>query len=462
MTSTLTRQTGLTPRVAAYATGLRSEAISPEVVDRTKQLFLDFLGVALGGVAFGHASAEFRTAVRQLMDGATGRCTVVGDPAGYPAHFAALLNAAYAHSMDFDDTHRDAVTHPGTPLFAGLLAVGEPRGCSGRDFLTAAVAGYEINGQLGRAHAQRVHRRGFHPTATTGIFAVTAAAGRLMGLDQGVIEHALGLDLSFAAGTAQFSEGGGSNKPVQVGMAAHNALYSLALAAAGVSGATRPLEGRYGYFNAYAEPGSAVEGIDLDPTRAGEVLTVAVKPYPACRYNHASIDGVSALVQREALTPDDILAIDLAMPPDGYKIVGTPPEAKRRPATIVDAQFSVYFAAAVAAAGPAYTWDSYRRLTDPTIEALMDRTSARAADLTGMATDVTVTSRHGAWTMNVPFPKGEPEVPIAWPEVEAKFLSLSSGLLGATRAREVIAAVRRLETMDNIGELTRLLRPETT
>ena len=99
MTTTLTR-TSLTPRVAAYATGLRHEAISPEVLDRTKQLFLDFLGVALGGVAFGHASAEFRAAVRSLMDGATGRCTVVGERDGYPAHFAALLNAAYAHSMD--------------------------------------------------------------------------------------------------------------------------------------------------------------------------------------------------------------------------------------------------------------------------------------------------------------------------------------------------------------------------
>ncbi|MEK7216934.1 MAG: MmgE/PrpD family protein [Chloroflexota bacterium] len=459
MTTTLTR-TSLTPRVAAYATGLRHEAISPEVLDRSKQLFLDFLGVALGGVAFGHASAEFRAAVRSLMDGATGRCTVVGERDGYPAHFAALLNAAYAHSMDFDDTHRDAVTHPGTPLFAGLLAAGEPRGVSGRDFLTAAVVGYEINGQLGRAHAQRVHRRGFHPTATTGIFAVTAAAGRLMGLDQGVIEHALGLDLSFAAGTAQFSESGGSNKPVQVGMAAHNALYCLALAAAGVAGTGRPLEGTNGYFNAYAEPGSTVESIDLDPSQAGEVLTVAVKPYPACRYTHASIDGVSALVQREALTPDDILSIELALPPDGFNIVGSQPEAKRRPATIVDAQFSVYFAAAVAAAGPAYTWDSYRRLTDPTIEALMDKTTVRPGDLTGMATDVKITSRRGAWTMAVPFPKGEPEVPISWPEVEAKFRSLATGLIGAARADEVLAAVQRLETVGDIGEVTRLLRAE--
>lgn len=457
MTSTLTR-TGLTRRVATYATGLRTEAVSSEVLDRTKLLFLDFLGVAMGGVAFGPAAAEFRSAVQTLMDGAKGRSTVVGERDGYPAHFAALLNAAYAHSMDFDDTHRDAVTHPGTPLFAGLLAAGEPRRVSGRDFLTAAVVGYEINGQLGRAHAARVHQRGFHPTATTGIFAVTAAVGRLMGLSTEVIESALGLDLSLASGTTQFNETGGANKPLQVGMAAHNALYSLTMAAAGVPGTGKPLEGTYGYFNAYAEPGSAADAIDLDPARAGEVLMVAVKPYPACRYSHASIDGVSALVQREALKPDEILAIDLALPANGYQLVGSQPEMKRRPATIVDAQFSVYFAAAVAASGSDYTWDSYQRRSDPTIEALMDRTTARAAGLPGMGAEVTVTSRRGAWTLAVPFPKGEPEAPISWPEVETKFRSLATGFLGAARAEEVIAAVQVLETVGDIGEVTRVLR----
>ena len=156
---------------------MAAKALSPEVLDRTKQLFLDFLGVALGGMALGPGMAELRLAAQRLAGSGGGPCTVVGNAATYPAPYAALLNAAHAHSMDFDDTHRDTVSHPGTPLFAGLLAVGEPEGVSGLDFLTAAALGYELNGKLGKAHGDRVHQRGFHPTATTGLFVVTAAAG---------------------------------------------------------------------------------------------------------------------------------------------------------------------------------------------------------------------------------------------------------------------------------------------
>src|SRR5207302_385121 len=124
----------------------------------------------------------------------------------------------------FDDTHAAAIMHIGTPLFPALLAAGED--ANGPDFLTAAVAGYEIAGKLGSAHLDRVHLRGFHPTATTGIFGATAAGGRLMSTPPDVLESALGLASSMAAGTQQFSDGGGANKPFQVGMAAHNAIVS--------------------------------------------------------------------------------------------------------------------------------------------------------------------------------------------------------------------------------------------
>jgi 2-methylcitrate dehydratase PrpD len=433
--------------------------VTPEVLDRTKLLLLDYLGVACGGLAFGESSPAFTKAVARLAGGARGPATVVGAAEGFPVQYAALLNGAYAHSMDFDDTHRDAVTHPGTPLFAALLAAGEAKGAGGRALIEAAVVGYEVNGRLGRAHGDRVHQHGFHPTATTGIFAVTAALGRLAGVGPAVVQQALGLDLSLAAGTAQFNESGGANKPLQVGMAAHHALCTLEMARVGVPGTGLPLEGSFGYFNTFAGPGVDPAGIELDPASASEVLTVAVKPYPACRYSHSTIDGMQELMQREALTSGEIESIEIALSPAGYLLVGSHPEIKRRPASIVDAQFSAYFAAAATAAGGGYSWDSYRGLQDPQVLELMDRTRVRAApEVPGMAAEIALTSRRGSWTLRVPLPKGEPELPVSWAEVEAKFRSLATGLLGPERADQVVAMVHRMEELPDVRQLMGPLR----
>ena len=171
-------------------------------------------------------------------------------------------------------------------------------------------------------------------------------------------------------------------------MAAHNALYCLTMAQAGVPGTREPLEGTYGYYAAYAEPGSDLSKIAFDPAGPSEVLNVAVKPYPSCRCSHAAIDGVSALVQQERLQPEEIESIAVMISPASYQLVGGEPEQKRRPATVVDAQFSGYFAAAVAACEPSYTWDSYGRLDDPRLQRIMDRTEVhRMETLAGLASE---------------------------------------------------------------------------
>jgi 2-methylcitrate dehydratase PrpD len=448
----------LTRRVAAYGSQLKYDTLSPEALERAKQLLLDFLGVALGGASLWSDRDAMLRGVSSLAGGAPGDATVVGQRVGFVRQHAAWLNGAFAHSMDFDDTHREAIMHVGAPVFPALLAAGED--ASGADFLTAAVAGYEIAGKLGVAHQDRVHLRGFHPTATTGVFASTAAARSLMGLDAAVIEDALGLALSMAGGTQQFGEGGGANKPVQVGLAAHNALVALLLAQAGVPGSAQALEGRFGYYATFAEPGNDLDSVTFDLKAPGEVLRVGMKPYPCCRYSHGTIDGVTGLVRREGLGPNDIVAIDVTLPPAGFGLVGAAPESKRRPAELVDAQFSVYFAAAIAASGEAYSWDSYRRVTSPDVQRAMDKVTVRASDdLVEMQTRLTVHSKGAAWTLDVLLPKGEPETPLSWDEIETKFRSLASRVLGDGAQDAIVEAVRRLETLTSVRELTRLLRP---
>ena len=341
--------TGVTTALVDYAQSLKYEDIPPEVLERTKQMLLDFLGVAYGGLAVGESSAPIIDGVLDLAAGAQGRSAVVGRTEKLPAHYAALLNATFAHSMDFDDTHREAVIHIGTPLFATLLALADERDVSGQDFLTAAVAGYDVTGKVGKAHGGAVHARGFHPTATTGIFGCAAAGGRLLGYSGGQIANALGLNVSQSAGSTQFLENGAWNKRFHTGLTAHNAILSLVMARHGYLGATSPIEGGHGYFALYANGADGAER-SLDGLGSDfEVMNTAVKPYPCCRYSHATIDAVSDIVRAESLASSDIEGIDIAMGETGFGLVADPADAKRVPSNVVEGQFSVYFAAAATA-----------------------------------------------------------------------------------------------------------------
>lgn len=451
----------VTTKLAEYAMNLRFEDIPLPVIQRTKQLFLDFLGVALGGYQVADSTKPTIDAVRELANGSPGTSTIIGEEDLFPAHYAALANGTLAHSMDFDDTHRAAIMHPGAPLFATLLALAEERRSSGRELLVAAVAGYDIGNKLGKAHGPKVHHKGFHPTATTGIFACTSAGGRLLGLSYSQMLSALGLNNSQIAGTQQFLEDGSWNKRVHTGLAAHNSILSLVMARNGVIGAREPIEGRFGYFALYtsepSDPSSSLEGLGSE----FEVMNTAIKPYPCCRYSHATIDAVIDLVTENNLTSNDITSIEIEMGKTGYNLVAHPVESKRQPSSVVDGQFSIYFAAATAATHGCYSWDSYRFLRAPELQNLMHRTTVNeVGNFLSMESRVTLTTSDGRQlAREVLLPKGEPENPLTWNQIQAKFTEWAEGVLGQDNTRAIIEQVNRLETLDDLSALTKLVRP---
>ena len=449
--------TGITNALVDYAQNLKYEDVPPEVLERTKHMLLDFLGVAYGGLRTGESSGPVIDGVLDLASGAAGESAVLGRPERLPAHYAALLNATFAHSMDFDDTHRDAVIHIGTPLFATLLALADEHDVSGRDFLTAAVIGYDVTGKVGKAHGGSMHARGFHPTATTGIFGCSAAGARLLGYSARQTANAMGLNVSQSAGSTQFLENGSWNKRFHTGLAAHNAVMSLVMARHDYLGATSPIEGSRGYFALYAGEGAdasrALDGLGSD----FEVMNTAVKPYPCCRYSHATIDAVADIVRAESLASPDIDGIDIVMGTTGYSMVADPPEVKRVPSNVVEGQFSVFFAAAATAGKGAYAWDAYDRLSDAEVRRLMQRTSVTLDQRFGAGMESMISLRTADGRVierNVPYPKGEPENPMTWEEMQAKFTEWSRPVIGSERAAQVIESVASLESLTSMSELT--------
>src|SRR6476660_4399695 len=155
-----------TATLASYVANLKFEDIPREVLERAKVLTLDFLGSAIRARRDAESTPSLLKMLEALALDGKGESTVFGDAKTWTPAVAALLNGALGHSLDFDDTHADSSLHPSAPVVPAAFAVGETVGVSGRDVLTAIVAGYEVCCRLGNALDPTSHyARGFHPTA---------------------------------------------------------------------------------------------------------------------------------------------------------------------------------------------------------------------------------------------------------------------------------------------------------
>jgi 2-methylcitrate dehydratase PrpD len=449
-----------TDTLAEFAARMNYSALPAEVAERAKLLMLDTVGIIVRARHDAESTPPMLRAVER-MGLAGGDCTVFGDARGYAAPAAALINGALAHSLDFDDTHAAGSIHSSAPIFPAAFAAAEMTGASGRDLIAAVVAGYEVQIRLSLALGPAAHyARGFHPTATCGVFGAAAAAGRIFGLTHQQMVSAFGVALSQAAGSMQFLANGAWTKRSHVGQATQNGLMAAMLAAEGYLGPTGAFEGKAGFLNAYAPA--------ADPSRAvaalgehWETMRLAVKPYPCCRYAHAAMDAVAALRADHGITLEEVERITIGMPRVGMNIIGEPIEAKRAPANIVDGQFSMPFCAAVALREGRLDWDDYpRHLADADTLALCRRVDCVAdADVeaalpANMAGKATITTRRGRFERLVEVPRGEPGNFLTPDEFRAKFRALAAPYLG----EETEALADRLLALDTLDDIRALGR----
>ena len=161
-------------QLAAFAAQLRFEDIPAQVVRRTEDLLVDWFGSAVAG----HGSRPVETLTRVVMKMApsSGTSEVMVNRAQTSAYVAAMANAAASHVAEQDDVHNGSVFHPATVVFSPVLAMAQAMGASGRQLLTAAVAGYEVGIRVGE-FLGRSHYKVFHTTGTAGTLAAAAAVG---------------------------------------------------------------------------------------------------------------------------------------------------------------------------------------------------------------------------------------------------------------------------------------------
>ena len=457
--------TAVTRQLANFAADLLYDDVPPKVIERAKLLIYDITGVMVRARHDASSTPAMIRAVERLGL-ARGNCSVIGDQRAYAPTAAALVNGTLAHSLDFDDTHAAGSLHSSAPIVPAALAAAEMVGASGRDLIAACVVGYEVQIRLALALNPSEHYdRGFHPTATCGVFGAAAAAGRLFGLDSNGLQSAFGIALSQAAGSMQFLADGAWTKRSHVGQAASNGLICATLASEGFKGPDEAFEGNWGFLNAYAPNSDHAKATE----RLGahwETLGLAVKPYPSCRYSHAAMDGLIALSKEHSIMPGDIEAVEIGLPKTGQKIIGEPSNSKLNPASVVDGQFSMPFCAAVVLREGTMAWDHYEKhLNDPMTRDLCKKVTTfedpqvESKYPVNMSGSVRIKTAQESFSTFVEVPKGEPDNFMSREEFRTKFDDLCAPYLSKVKRERLANALFALEDANAVTSVFALTQP---
>ena len=438
----------VTNRLAQFAAGSRWDAIPPEVRREGVRALLNFTGCALGGAR--DAAMDIAVKVLAPFFGPP-QGLVIGRDERPDALNAAFLNAVSANVLEYDDTHLATVMHPAAPVAAGLFALAALRPVSGRDLLHALIIGIETSCRVGLGVMPTHYRRGWHITATCGIFGTAAACARLIGLDALHTGWALG---HAATQSASLVESLGSMaKSLGVGNAAKNGLAAALFAEGGFDGPAHPLEGRYG-FTAVTSDSADLNRMTDGIGERWEILHNAYKPYPCGVVLFPVIDACLELRARHAPAPISIQSIVVRGHPLMRERTDRPNVETGRDAK-VSLQHSVAAAFIFGAAGLAQYEDDC--VADAAVRALRARV-AFEEDPAAPVESATVTL-HLADGMthieHVRHGRGTPGRPMSDTELDAKVRELAAYGAPFVDAAAVIAAVRGFA---DDGDPSRLLR----
>ena len=442
--------------LAAFAAGMRHDDIPAPVLRRTEDLFLDWLGSVLAGK--GARPVETIAAFARSMGPVDGPSEVLISRTRSSPLFAAMVNAAASHFAEQDDVHNGSVFHPAAVVFPSVLAVAQAIGASGRDLLTASVAGYEVGIRVGE-FLGRSHYKIFHTTATAGTLAAAAAVGRLLGLDAAQMLHAFGSAGTQAAGLWEFLRDAADSKQLHTAKAAADGLMAAYLARDGFTGAQRILEGAQGM--------AAGMSRDADPSKLTDRLSqrwalaeTSFKFHASCRHTHPAADALQQVMRTHGLAADDIERVTAHVHQGAIDVLGPVVD----PQTVHQSKFSMgtvlgliaVFDRAALAEFDAHYRDprvvAVRRKVHMQLDAEVD--SAYPQRWIGKVDVLTADGRtlHG----RVDEPKGDPGNTLSRDEIEAKAMQLAAYGGGAS-APEMQALIARVWQLAEWPRVERLL-----
>ena len=441
-----------------------AHSVTSQDLDAVRTLLLDHVGVTAGG-----SRTETAEVVRRLVAtrAEPGGLPVIGTRTWAEPPEAALANAVAGHCLEFDDTHSAGSLHPGVVVFPTALAASVLAGADAGRFVDGVLTGYEVMCRLGRAVDAAAHYRAhFHPTATTGYVAAAATAARVLGLDVDHATEAVGTACTMAAGSLEFLSDGAWTKRLHPGLAVQGGLFAARLAAEGFHGPRDGLGGRHGFFAALTDsphPDLLLDGLGTAPL---EIRNTSIKAHGCCRYNQGPIDAVLEIRRKESLRAEDVSSIKVGVVSPALTLVWDPPEAKRHPASVVDAQFSLPYSLAIALREGRADPSEYEpvRHGDGELQRLIDSVDCVAdPELERHYPEqwrcwVEVRTMDGrTLTAKVDEPKGEPGNPFSSREVYEKAARLTENVYSRVRLDAISSAIAALPAEPSLATLLPLL-----
>jgi 2-methylcitrate dehydratase PrpD len=299
----------LADRLADYYTRQTYAALPNDVAAKGAEHIAYMLMLALKG----HRNAEEAGQATTLAKGLSpdgGPATVVGTAIRAQPIDAAFANATLMRALEIDDVMFPVGVHTGLVTTPPALAIAQQGHQSGKDLVTAVVAGYSIIGKLGNDTASWATAQPRRPTIPFGPFGGAVACGLLLGLDATRLAHAIRYAAQFAMGLAE-----GNDWQHYYSVVARNGMFAALVAEAGGRVSSTVLEGKYGFFETFfGTVPASVENIELNGTAPAEILGTTTKRYPGTGLNIVGVELMRALVRSEGIRADDVERIDLALP----------------------------------------------------------------------------------------------------------------------------------------------------
>ena len=435
---------GATASLARWIAEPGDDVPTARAVTAAKHALLDWVGVTLAGAReplTGHLTKD------ALDNGESGTCVLVGQRYKVSPAFAALINGAASHALDYDDVNMRMRGHPSVTILPALFAIAQNRVISGARFLDAFIAGTEAACIVGEMMGSEHYERGFHTTATVGTIAAASAVARMLELSESQSANAIGLAATQAAGLqASF---GTMAKPLHAGKAAMNGLLAARLAAHGFTGSSTALEGSQG-LGVTQSATFAERAIRADTSDPFGIEQNVYKYHAACYYTHSAIECALSLKQQHAFSPDRIKAVTVYLSPNQLKVCDI-----TSPSTGLEVKFSIRHLVAMALLGV--------ETGQPDVYTQELAANAALGHLRGRVTTAPFPfERRTASKVAIELDTGDVleenrDVGVPMSDLDqqerslrSKFISLSAPLAGEDATQDLAVAISRLDQRENM------------
>ena len=456
MSKTYTPQdlVGLTQRFAENTAQLRFEDLPAEVVNKAKLILRDGLGNQIAASAIGEPAIRMVELVREW--GGAPQATVIGFGFKAPLPHAAMCNAMMGHGVELDDAHGSGLIKAGSVLVPTLNAIAEYKQVSGKEVLTALVAGYELAVRVAKAINPGHRSRGYHTTGTVSCLGAAAAGARLMGCNAEQIAWAIGLAGMQSAGIQSYLDDPCIAKPFSPGKSAFNGTLAAVMASRGFSGPKKVLESKEGFFNAFTDSVRISDLLDGWGTEFA-IMEVGFKPHAACRYAHGPIDLAQDMYWKNNVRVADVDKITVHMSTMAIRQASKPNPANLN-AAMGSTQFGVALAMETGGNGLRDYWSGFQNSAVHDAAKRVTLVEEDEFGLTGRQAIVEIDTKDGRHlSLRSEEPRGEPTNPLTEDELQRKFNGLAAMVIRDEKLIDSISQrVMSLEKESNASFLSSL------